>query len=229
MFAEASGVESQTVTEPVKEIVLGRLKDVVKINGFIASRPEYATLMYKTSKSAGLWELEIVGRSIQWAVGHNVDRYGDVALEHSVAVRQHRHGYVDAKQRLQYVVRWRGGLVFTTLPNESEKKVLIAAPQVCVRACNPLMEPVYIWKDATVEWYEVLDCRSRFHIFLTLEELENWLYEEAEGYKLPWAEWYVIPGEVDLEDKWFDVVKRAEPGHFGPNVDEVIDQVLQLT
>jgi hypothetical protein len=49
------------------------------------------------------------------------------------------------------------------------------------------------------------------------------------GHKLPWAEWYVIPGEVDLEDKWFDVVKRAEPGHFGPNVDEVIDQVLQLT
>jgi hypothetical protein len=91
------------------------------------------------------------------------------------------------------------------------------------------MEPVYIWKDATVEWYEVLDCRSGFHIFLTLEELENWLYEVAEGRKLPWAEWYVILGEVDLEDKWFDVIKRAEPGEFGPNVDEVIDQVLQLT
>jgi hypothetical protein len=32
--------------------------------------------------------------------------------------------------------------------------------------------------------------------------METWLYEIAEGKKLPWSEWYVVGGMVSDEYEW---------------------------
>ncbi len=214
------------------EIVLSRFNDVVELNAFIASNPVYATLTYKTSRLAGLWELEIEDEQIRWIVGYDIGGIGDVALHHSIEVKRHRHGYIDAEfaERFQelYVVRWRGGYIFVTLPNEGVKEIVIAAPQVCRRCGATLTEPIYIWRNL-IGWYHVLDCRYGTQIFETLGDLETWLYEKAEGRKLPWSEWYVMEGIVVSDEDWIDVIKRAEPGEFGPTPDEVIELVRRLT
>jgi hypothetical protein len=213
------------------EIALSRFGDVVKLNAFIGTNPEYATLTYKTSRLAKLWELEIEDERNRWIVGYDIGGFGDVALEHSVGVKRRRRGHVDnelfTEQEL-YVVRWKGGYIFITLPNENKKDVVITAPQVCGRCGATLMEPVYIWRDI-IEWYHVLDCRHGTQIFETISDLETWLYEEAEGGKLPWSEWYVVEGIVDSDEDWIDAVKRAVVGELGPAPHEVIELVRRLT
>ncbi len=213
------------------EIILNRFGDVVELNAFVASRPKYAVLTYKTSKHMGLWELEIDDKRIQWIVGYNISGLEDIALEHSIEVQRRRYGYVDAKLVEQFqelfVVRWKSGYIFVTLPNESMKRITIAAPQVCGRGIE-LMEPVYIWKD-TIEWYYVLDCSYGKQIFETLSDLETWLYEKTEGRKLPWNEWYVVEGVVNDEDEWIDAIKRAVMGELGPAPHEVVKLVRRLT
>jgi hypothetical protein len=166
-------------------------------------------------------------------VGHDLDGYGDVALEHSVAVEWRRHGYVDSELLAEsfqelYVIKWKSGLIFVMLPHEQQKEVVITASHVCGRNDGSLLEPVYIWENV-MGWYQVLDCRSGMYTFKTQSDLETWLREAARGHKLPWIEWYVVPGIVTDEDSWIDVVKRAEIGEIGPTPDEVIDQVLRLT
>jgi hypothetical protein len=211
-------------------VVLNRFNDVVKLNAFIASRPEYATLTYKTSRLARLWELEIEDGENRWRVGYDVGGFGDVALEHSIEVKRRRRGYVDAElaERFQesYVIRWKSGYIFIMLPNEGAKEVVITAPQVCGRCGATLMEPIYIWRDI-VEWYHVLDCRYGTRIFETASDLEAWLYEESEGGKLPWVEWYVVGGAVDGDEDWVDAVKRAVVGGPAPNDVELIRRLTE--
>jgi hypothetical protein len=213
----------------VQKIVLERFDDVVNLNAFIATRPEFATLTYTTSRLAGLWELELESDKERWRVGYDVISYGDVSLEHSVAVVQRRRGYIDAELLAEhfeerYVVQWKGGYIFITVPNERQKEVVIVGPQVCGRT-NPLLEPIYIWRNV-VGHYHVLDCKSGSYIFET-DEFERWVWEAAEGRKLPWYEWYVIPGVT--EDGWIDAVKRAEAGEFAPTPDDVVELVRKLT
>ncbi len=215
-----------------KEIILNRFNDVVKLNAFIASSPKYATLTYMTSKLVRLWELEIEDERNRWIVGYNISGFGDIALEHSIGVKRHRHGYVDDEliEQFQevYVIRWKGGYIFIMLPNESAKDVVITAPQVCGRCGTTLTESVYIWRNI-IGWYHVLDCRHGTQIFETLSDLETWLYERAEGRKLPWNEWYVVEGMVSDEDEWIDTVKRAAVGELGPAPHEVVELVRRLT
>jgi hypothetical protein len=222
-------MENVQVTK--KEIVLERFDDVVVLNAFIASRPEYASVAFKTSRLANLWELELENDKERWKVGFDVIGFGDISLEYSIAVERRRRGYIDADllaEQFQelYVITWKGGYIFTTLPNERQKEVVIVGPQVCGRT-NPLLEPVYIWRDV-VGYFKVLDCKSGSYIFVTLDEFEKWLWEAAEGRKLPWDEWYVI-GTVTEEDRWIDAIKRAEAGEFGPTPDDVVELVRKLT
>jgi len=213
------------------EIVLSNFDDVVNLNAFVASRPEYAVLTYKTSRLAKLWELEIEDEKNQWIVGFNISGFGDIALEHSIEVKRRRHGYVDAElaerhfQEL-YVVRWKGNYIFVTLPNENAKEVTIVAPLVC-RHRGIEMTDVYIWRNI-IGWYHILDCGSGTQVFETLSDMETWLYEIAEGKKLPWSEWYVVGGMVSDEYE-VDVIKRAEVGEFAPAPHEVIELVRRLT
>jgi hypothetical protein len=222
-------MENVQVTK--KEIVLERFDDVAELNAFIASRPEYATLTFKTSRLANLWELELENDKERWRVGYDVIGFGDISLEYSIAVEQRRRGYIDAEllaEQFQelYVITWKGGYIFTTLPNERQKEVVIVGPQVCGRT-NPLLEPVYIWRDV-VGHFRVLDCKSGSYIFVTLDEFERWIWEATEeGRKLPWNEWYVIPGIV-ADERWIDVIKRAEAGAFGPTPDDVVELVRKL-
>jgi hypothetical protein len=204
------------------KLILSRFADVAKLNAFIASRPEYATLTFKTSRL--VWMLEIEDDKNQWIVGYDISGVGDLSIEHSIAVRRRRRGYVDDELAELYVVRLKSGFVFVTLPNESEEEIVIVAPQVCGRT---LQEPVYIWQNE-LGWYYVLDCNHGIKLFETLDELEVWLHERAEGKKLPWGEWYVL-GVVTDEDEWIDVVKRAVPGEFGPTPQEVVELVHKLT
>jgi len=215
-------MENVQVTK--KEIVLERFNDVATLNAFIASRPEYATITYKTSRLAKLWELELENDKERWRVGYDVIGFGDISLEYSIAVERRRRGYIDAELLAEHfqerhVITWKGGYIFITLPNELQKEVVIVGPQVCGRG----VETIYIWNNL-LGWYKVLDCKGGLYTFTTLEEFEKWLWEATEGQKLPWDEWYVI-GIVTEEDGWIDAIKRAEAGEFGPTPDDVVELV----
>jgi len=223
-------------------IVLDKLKDVVTLNAFIAFRLERAKLIYKTSKSMGLWQLELVDSENEknlWTVGHYVDGLEDRSVEYDVFVRQHLRGYVDAVYSddhcLRYVVRLQSGYIFVMLPNEYEERVVITAPQVCGRASVPLQESVYIWRDASGRYY-VLNCANKLHVFEALDDLENWIktkvtIEDKDSKKLRvfWREWYLIPGRLSGEEKWSDAVKKAKVGDYRPYPDEVVELIRRLT
>jgi len=82
------------------------------------------------------------------------------------------------------------GALFSSC-HKYEVCIIIAAPQICGHR-SPLLEPVYIWRDAAGRWFE------------KIEELEDWINEQKcpEGHDRPLihrAEWYIIP-YVNVED-----------------------------
>jgi hypothetical protein len=221
-------------------IVLNKLNDVANINAFVAFRPQRAKLVYKTSKSTGLWQLDLMDleNGKNWTIGHYVDGLEDRSVEYDVVVKRRWRGYADLLYAdddcLQYVVRWQSGYIFVMLPNEQKEQVAVVAPQVCGRHSTPLQEPVYIWRD--VSGYYVLDCVNNLYVFETLSELENWIrtkrtIEDVEDKKLKviWREWYVIPGRLNGREEWWAVVKKAKMFDYKPNPDEAVEIIRRLT
>lgn len=223
------------------EIVLSKFRDVVSLNAFIASKPQMAKLVYKTSKSTGLWQLDLADLKNEknlWTVGHYVDGLEDRSVEYDVAVKRRWRGYVDVVYAdddcLRYVVRWQSGFVFVMLPNEHKEEVAITAPQVCGRHVAPLQEPVYIWRDAPGRYY-VLSCGNRLYEFETFNDLENWIRtkksieDDRKKLKLLWSEWYVIPGKISGEEEWSTIIRKAKLGDYEPDPDEAIETIRRLT
>ena len=223
------------------EIVLSKLRDVVSLNAFIAFRPERARLVYKTSKSAGLWQLDLVDLANEknlWTVGHYVDGLEDRLVEYDVAVKRRWRGYVDLVHAnddcLRYVVRLQSGYVFVTLPNEHKEEIVITVPQICGRHVDPLQEPVYIWRDASGQYY-VLSCAHRPYEFKAFSDLENWIRtkksmeDDNKKLRVLWREWYVIPGKISGEEEWSAAVRKAKMGDYKPDPDEAIEIIRRLT
>jgi hypothetical protein len=223
------------------EVTLSKLKDVANLNAFVAFKPQRAKLVYKTSKSGGLWQLDLVdlenGKNL-WTVGHYVDGLEDRRVEYDVFVKRRWHGYVDVVYAdddcMQYAVRWQSGFIFVMLPNEHKEEVVIAAPQVCGRHVDPLQEPVYIWR-STSGRYHVLKCANKLYEFETLSDLENWIRTKAgiendkKELRVLWREWYVIPGKLSGEEEWSTAVRKAKMGDYKPNPDEVVEIIRRLT
>ncbi len=221
-------------------IVLDKLRDVVNLNAFVAFRPTRAKLIYKTSKSTGLWQLDLVDLENEknlWTVGHYVDGFEDRSVEYDVFVKRYWRGYADAvysDECPRYVVQWQSGYIFIMLPNEYEEKVVIAAPQVC--KCNnvALQEPVYIWRYTSGQ-YCVLDCANKLYVFEALNDLENWIRAEQtiedsnKKLRVLWRKWYVIPERLSGEEKWNFVIRKAKMGDYKPNPNEVVELVRRLT
>ena len=219
-----------------KQITLNRFSDVAELNAFIAARPSRARLIFKTSRLAGLWQLDLVAGKKSWVVGYYIDGFEDRSVECDVAIKRVLgiDSYVDEEldEKLQYppYVLWlRGGLIFVTLPHERNADVVIVAPQVCGRT-DRLREPVYIWRDE-VGYLYVLDCVEGINAFRTWKEFEDWTYrysEEAEAPTINWAHWYVIPGVVSDGVEWPAAVMRAVHGNFIPTPDDVIELTRKL-
>lgn len=110
-----------------------------------------------------------------------------------------------------YVLRLEDDCIHIALPHKYEVRIIIAAPQICGHR-SPLLEPVYIWRDAA-GYFRVLECAGGLYRFEKIEELEDWINKRCpEGRDKPLiyrAEWYVIP-YVNVEG-WSDVVRRAGP------------------
>jgi hypothetical protein len=211
----------------VKEFFLSRFADVVNLNAFIAKSPQEAGLTYKTSRLAGLWQLDLEEDwKNRWTIGYHIDGVGDVTIKYSLAIKKARYGYVDGESdelRPPYVIWLRGGLIIITLPNESDADIVMVAPQVCNR--NPHRESVYIWRYI---YFSVLDCNTGLEVLETEEEFENWIKAKAEEQIIHWFDWYVIPGAVDSEEEWAAVVRQAIRGRPYPTPDEVIELVHKL-
>jgi hypothetical protein len=218
------------------ETQLTRFSDVVKLNAFIATQPRRAHLTYKTSRLAGLWQLDLVdpeNEKNQWMVGYYIDGMEDREIIYDIAVKLSGDSYVDEEldEKLHYtpyVVQWGGGVILITLPHEYRKEVLITAPQICDRAEHPLWEPVYIWRD-TVGYFNVLDCGAGLDAFKTWEEFKAWVEARVctdhERSLIHWPVWYVIPGAVSDAEDWSDAVRRAVRGRYNPTPDDVIEHV----
>jgi hypothetical protein len=222
--------KNPTERKPVKEFLLNQFSSVAKLNAFIATGPKWAELTYKTSNLVKLWQLDLEDVDNwrnRWTVGYHIDGYGDASIKYSLTIKKVQHGYVDAESdklhHTPYVIWSRGGLIFITLPNESDADIVITAPQVCNR--NPHREPVYIWRYI---YFSVLDCNTGLEVLETEEEFENWIKAKADEQIIHWVEWYVIPGAVEGEEEWHAVIRQAVRGRPYPTPDEVIELVRKL-
>ena len=217
-------------------VALNKFDDVVSLNAFVAVRPLRARIVYKTSRLAGLWQLDLEDMESEgrrWTAGYYVDGFEDRSIKHDVYIKLDWGGYVDEElnRRLgytPYVVRPKGGLIFVALPNEHEADVVFTAPQVCGRG-DVLNEPVFIWRNI-VGHFCVLECASGLYKFEGLDELESWLNEqkrtEERGRELlHWPEWYVIPGTTSGEDEWSSALKHAVSGGHDPSPSDVMELV----
>jgi len=225
-----------------RTIVLGKVKDVVGLNAFVAWNPERAKLIYKTSKSTGLWQLDLMdlgNKQNLWTVGHYIDGLEDRTVEYDVAAKRRLLGYVDLAYAnddcLRYVMRWQSGFVYVMLPNEHEEEVVITAPHVCRREIySAVWEPIYIWRGASGKYY-VLDCGNKLREFETFSELENWvktketMEDDDKKLRVLWREWYVIPGRISGEEEWSAVIRKAKLGEFKPNPEEAVELIRRLT
>jgi hypothetical protein len=212
-----------------------RFSDVVNINAFIAARPGRARVTYKTSRLAGLWQLDLedLEDGERWAVGYYIDGFEDKTVEYDVYIKLDWGGYVDEELgrrlgRTPYVIWPRGGLIFVALPHEHEADVVFTAPRVCGHG-DILSEPVFIWRDI-VGRFRVLECASGLYKFEALDELEGWLNEqkraEEHGHDvIYWLEWYVIPGTISGEDEWSSALMRAVLGKRNPSPNDVVELV----
>ncbi len=212
-----------------REIRITRVADVIGINAFVATRPERAQAVFKTSGS-GLWQLDLMaeGEERRWTVGHHVE---DAAVEYDIVARRIWCSYVNEElegrfddERLPYVV-WRdGGWVFVTLPHMYNQEVVAIAPDICRRA-DPVWEPVYVWRSAGR--INVLDCGAGFIAFRRAKEFVDWVAArvpaEDEASLVSWPEWHVIPGTVSGEEEWPAVVRQAVRGRLGPDPDGTIE------
>jgi len=209
-------------------VALDTFNDVVNLNVFVAVRPVRARVAYKTSRLAGLWQLDLedLDNGERWTLGYYIDDFEDKTIKYDVYIKLDWGGYVDEEldRRLtSYVVRPKGGLIFVALPHEREADVVFTAPQVCGRDNG--LNPVFIWRDI-IGHFRVLECASGLYGFESLDELESWLNEQkrVDGL-LHWPEWYVIPGIVSGEDKWNSTLKHAVPGGHDPSPSDVMELV----
>ncbi len=228
-MAKTQTVAEQTERKAVKEFFLSQFANVAKLNAFIAKSPQWVELTYKTSRLAGLWQLDLEDSENwrnRWTIGYYIDGVGDKSIEYSLAIKKARYGYVDEEaDGLPYVIWLRGGFIFITLPHEHKEEVIITAPQVCNRT-DPHREPVYIWRYI---YFSVLDCGAGLEVFETREEFENWIKARADEEQIiHWFDWYVIPGAVTGDEEWSATVRQAIRGRPYPGADEVIELVRKL-
>ncbi|MFZ8811163.1 MAG: hypothetical protein ACO2PN_24045 [Pyrobaculum sp.] len=210
----------------MRAIKLARFNDVVYVNAFVARSPRQGRLVYKTSRLAGLWQLDLedLERGGRWSVGYYIDGVEDRVIEYDVAIRLEWGGYVNEELDSTYVLWLSGDSVNIALPHEYDSRVAITAPRVCGHV-NALLEPVYIWRSLH---YYVLDCAGDLRVFKTFEELVNWIREQkcTEGHDvIHWLEWYVLPDVEWGEEEWSDVVGRGIAGRPNPTSDDVIKLV----
>ncbi len=206
-------------------IVVDKFRDVISLNTFIARRPDKARLVFKVAETTGLWQLDILEGGRSYTIGSYVDGYEDKAIEYDAVIRLEWGGYVNEQHGDAHVLWLSGDDINIALPHEYDAKVAITAPRVCGHG-NPLLEPVYIWRDAV--YYYVLDCAGDLYTLKTIEELENFIrgLRCTEGHNvIHWLEWYVLPGVTNSEEKWSDVVKRGVAGRYDPSPDDVIKLV----
>jgi hypothetical protein len=209
--------------------ILDKFNDVINLNAFIATRLERARFVYKTSRLTGLWQLDLLDLEGErlWTVGHYVNGTEDNVVEYDVTARLHWHGYVieESGKDLPHVLWTRGGFIFVTLPHEHRKDVIVVAPHVC-RRTDPLLEPVYIWRNAEGR-YGVLDCGGGLETF-TRKQFEKWVWSMVrENDTIHWPEWYVV-GTVSSNEKWLTVVMQAVCGSAYPTPEEVFTLVDEL-
>ena len=214
----------------MREYVLSRFSDIVELNAFVAESPDWARLEYKTSRLAGLWQLDLENERKRWTVGYYIDGFGDRSIEYSIAMKRVWCGYVDEEleekfnDHLPHVLWPMDGRIFVALPHKFKKDTVISAPQVCGRTV-PMWEPVYIWRDV-VGYFNVLDCGTGLEVFRTREEFENWIKARIDEYS--WLSWYVIPDIVNSDEEWHEAIGRAVRGRPNPTLDDVLEFVRKL-